>query len=64
MLPRFIRWFGLWTTVYLLAAATGSTAMAEDTVHADEGNVEAIEDLSRARQQARQRRGRSRRHRR
>ena len=34
---------GLWTAVYLFVAATGGMAMAEDTVRADEGNVEAIE---------------------
>jgi outer membrane lipoprotein SlyB len=43
MLARFIRPFGLRTTVYLLAAATGSVAMAEVPVPAEEGNVEAIE---------------------
>ena len=43
MLTRFIRWFGLWTTTYLLAAATGSVAVAEAPVRAEEGNVEAIE---------------------
>jgi len=43
MLARFIRPFGLWTTVYLLAAATGSLAMAEVPVPAELGNVEAIE---------------------
>jgi len=43
MLARIIRPFGLWTTVYLLAAATGSLAMAEVPVPAELGNVEAIE---------------------
>jgi len=43
MLARFIQPFGLWTTAYLLAAATGSLAMAEVPVPAEEGNVEAIE---------------------
>ena len=43
MLARIIRPFGLRTTVYLLAAATGSLAMAEVPVPAELGNVEAIE---------------------
>ncbi len=43
MLTRFIGWFGLWTAVYLFVGTTGDVAMAEDTVRADEGNVEAIE---------------------
>ena len=43
MLARFIQPFGLWTTAYLLAAATGSLAMAEVPVPAELGNVEAIE---------------------
>ena len=40
---RFIRRLGLWMSVYLLAAATGSVVMAEAPVRAEEGNVEAVE---------------------
>ena len=40
---RFIRRLGLWMSVCLLAAATGSVVMAEAPVRADEGKVEAIE---------------------
>jgi outer membrane lipoprotein SlyB len=43
MLTRFIQRLGLWMSVYLLVAATGSVAMAETPVRDDEGKVEAIE---------------------
>jgi outer membrane lipoprotein SlyB len=43
MLTRRIQRLGLWTSVCLLAAATGSVAMAEAAVRVDEGKVEAIE---------------------
>jgi outer membrane lipoprotein SlyB len=43
MPARFIQRLGLWMSVYLFAAATGSVVMAEGPVRADEGKVEAIE---------------------
>ena len=43
MLTRFIQRLGLWMSVCLLVAATGSVVMAETPVRADEGQVEAIE---------------------
>jgi outer membrane lipoprotein SlyB len=43
MLTRFIQRLGLWMSVYLLAAATGSVVMAEAPVLAEDGKVEAIE---------------------
>ena len=43
MPTRLIQRLGLWTFVCLLAAATANVVMAEGTVHADEGRVEAIE---------------------
>jgi outer membrane lipoprotein SlyB len=43
MLTRFIQRLGLWMSVSLVAAATGSMVMAEAPVRTDEGNVEAIE---------------------
>ena len=43
MLTRFTQRLGLWMSVCLLAAATGSVVMAEAPVRADEGKVEAIE---------------------
>ena len=43
MLTRFIHRLGLWTSVCLLVAATGSVVMAEAAARADEGKVEAIE---------------------
>ena len=43
MLSRSIRRVGLWMSVYLIAAATGSGVMAEGPARADEGKVEAIE---------------------
>ena len=43
MLTRFIHRSGLWVSVCLLAAATGSVARAETPVRADEGKIEAIE---------------------
>ena len=64
MLTRFIQWLGLWMSVYLLTAATGSVVMAEVFVRAEEGKVVAIELYRTLRQQARQRRNRDRRHRR
>ena len=43
MLTRFIQRLGLSISVCLLVAATGSVVMAEGSVRADEGQVEAIE---------------------
>ena len=43
MLTRFIQRLGLWMSVCLLVAATGSVVMAEAPVRADEGKIEAIE---------------------
>jgi outer membrane lipoprotein SlyB len=43
MLTRFMRRFGLWMPVCLLAAAAGSGVMAEAAARTDEGKVEAIE---------------------
>jgi len=47
MPTRFIQRLGFWVcfrvSVCLLAAATGSAAMAETAVRADEGRIEAIE---------------------
>ena len=43
MLTRFIQRLGLWMSVSLLAALTGSVELAEAPVRADEGKVEAIE---------------------
>jgi outer membrane lipoprotein SlyB len=43
MLTRFIQQLGLWMSVCLLVAATGSVMMAEAAARADEGKVEAIE---------------------
>jgi len=43
MLTRFIQRLGLWMSVCLLVATTGSVVMAETPVRADEGKVEAIE---------------------
>ena len=43
MLTRFIRPLGLWMSICLLIATTGSVVMAEGPVRADEGKVEAIE---------------------
>ena len=43
MLTRFIQRLGLWMSVSLLVAATGSVVMAEAPVRADEAQVEAIE---------------------
>ena len=43
MLTRIIQRLGLWMSVCLLAAATGSLAMDEAPVRADEGKIEAIE---------------------
>jgi outer membrane lipoprotein SlyB len=43
MLTRFVRRFGLWMPVCLLAAAAGSGVMAEAAARTDEGKVEAIE---------------------
>ena len=40
---RFIQRLSLWIFVYFLAAATGSVVMAEASVGAEEGKVEAIE---------------------
>jgi outer membrane lipoprotein SlyB len=40
---QFIRRWGLWMAVCLLAAATGSVVMAEGPVRAEEGKVEAVE---------------------
>jgi outer membrane lipoprotein SlyB len=43
MLTRFIQRWGLWMSVCLLAATTGSVVIAEAPIRADEGRVEAIE---------------------
>ena len=43
MLARFIQRLGLWMSVCLLVAATGSVVMAEAAGRAEEGKVEAIE---------------------
>jgi uncharacterized protein YcfJ len=43
MLTRFIQRLGLWMSVCLLVAATGSAVMAQTPVRADQGQVEAIE---------------------
>jgi outer membrane lipoprotein SlyB len=43
MLTRFIQRLGLWMSVCLLVATTGSVVMADTPVRADEGQVEAIE---------------------
>ena len=43
MLTRFIQRLGLWMSVCLLVAATGTVVMAEALVRAEEGEVEAIE---------------------
>jgi uncharacterized protein YcfJ len=43
MPTRLIQRLGLWTFVCLLVAATANVVMAEATVRADEGRVEAIE---------------------
>ena len=43
MLTHYIRRFGLWMSVCLVLAATGTLAMAEAPARAEEGKVEAIE---------------------
>ena len=43
MLTRLIQRLGLWMSVCLFVAATGSVVMAEAPFRADEGQVEAIE---------------------
>ena len=43
MLTRFIHRLGLWMSVGLLVAATGTVVVAETPVRTDEGQVEAIE---------------------
>ena len=43
MLTRFTQRLGLWMSVCLLVAATGSVVRAEAPVRVDEGKIEAIE---------------------